>query len=341
MRDAAAMPSRAPTSKRLTFEPLTSADLGVFHELVVDPHVRRYLMDGQVMTATWTAEAIAASDALFAARGVGLWLLREGDAVVGFAGFRVFAEMAPEPQLIYALRESATSRGLATEAAEACLRFAAWPTVLAAVDAPNGASTRVLEKLGFVHAGRLDGVFGDTWLMRLGERVRRTVACTWDGQPVGPDERVEVTLWTAPGALHVEVDAPFHDDPPPPPGADLWNHEVVEVFLLGRDERYLEIELGPHGHTRVLALRGVRTVERDHLEIAFEVQRTGGRWRGHAVVDAALLPPELRRLNVYAIHGVGAARRYLACHPVPGEAPDFHRLECFGPYGDPASGGGA
>ena len=140
---------------------------------------------------------------------------------------------------------------------------------------------------------------------------------------------------------HVEVDAPFHGDPPPPPGADLWNHEVVEVFLLGRDARYLEIELGPHGDTRVLTLSGVRAVERDHLEIEFEARRADGRWRGHAVVDAALLPPGLARLNVYAIHGVGDARRYLACHPVPGEAPDFHRLEHFGPWTDQASGGGA
>jgi hypothetical protein len=36
------------------------------------------------------------------------------------------------------------------------------------------------------------------------------------------------------------------------------------------------------------------------------------------------------RFNAYAIHGVGAARRYLAHFPVPGPRPDFHRLECFG-----------
>ncbi len=35
------------------------------------------------------------------------------------------------------------------------------------------------------------------------------------------------------------------------------------------------------------------------------------------------------RANLYAIHGVGTARRHLAMTPVPGEAPDFHRLEYF------------
>ena len=33
--------------------------------------------------------------------------------------------------------------------------------------------------------------------------------------------------------------------------------------------------------------------------------------------------------NAFAIHGVGPQRRYLACTPVPGPQPDFHRLEVF------------
>ena len=44
---------------------------------------------------------------------------------------------------------------------------------------------------------------------------------------------------------------------------------------------------------------------------------------------AELLPPGLRALNLYAIHGTGRSRRYLAMTPVPGPAPDFHRLQAF------------
>ncbi len=43
------------------------------------------------------------------------------------------------------------------------------------------------------------------------------------------------------------------------------------------------------------------------------------------------LPPGPHRVNAYAIHGVGAARRYLAWAPSEGEGPDFHRLEAFRP----------
>jgi hypothetical protein len=105
---------------------------------------------------------------------------------------------------------------------------------------------------------------------------------------------------------------------------------VVELFLLGRAERYLELELGPHGHYLALRLEGRRRVAEAGLAIAFETVRQGASWHGRAVVPARYLPPEVERGNAYAIHGQGAARRYLACFPVPGPEPDFHRLEHFG-----------
>ena len=64
---------------------------------------------------------------------------------------------------------------------------------------------------------------------------------TWDGQHIGDDEAVELRLSQRGDTLRVEVDAPFHGDPPPPgpPGPTwaLWEHEVVELFLLGADGR--------------------------------------------------------------------------------------------------------
>lgn len=328
---------RAPTSPRIEYVPLEVQHLDVFHDLLVDPHVRRYLMDDEAVSREWAAAGITDSVALREARGVGIWLLRVDGDWAGFAGFRVFPDIDPEPQLLYALRDTATGRGLATEAGLACLRFADWPRFVTAVDPPNHASVRVLEKLGFLFAGRLepDG-FPKTHVYRMGGRRRFDVAHTWGGQRLGEDERASVWISTEPGLLNIGVEAPFHDDPPPPVGADLWNHEVVEVFFLGDANRYLEVELGPFGQHRVLALDGVRSVARDHLDIDFEARRVGDRWWGVASLDATLLPPGFRRLNAYAIHGVGAARRYLAWRPVPGERPDFHRLDCFGPLGPAA-----
>ncbi|MBW2421672.1 MAG: hypothetical protein JRH19_24240 [Deltaproteobacteria bacterium] len=163
------------------------------------------------------------------------------------------------------------------------------------------------------------------------------IAGSWDGAPLRPEERVHLELGLDGGALEIRVSAPFYRDPAPPAPAGsfdgLWQWEVVELFLLGEDERYLEIELGPHGHYLVLRLQGARRLIEKGLPIEYEVERDAERWRGLARVPSELLPPAIQGGNAYAIHGSGDARRYLALHPVPGPEPDFHRLELFRPLG--------
>lgn len=163
--------------------------------------------------------------------------------------------------------------------------------------------------------------------------MRIEIDKTWDGRAATPDERATVELSAAPGGLQFEIDAPWHGDPPPahPVGSTpgLWDHEVVELFLLGRDERYLEIEVGPHGHHLGIRLEGVRQPVESGLPLACRVERQEARWRGTVTLPERWLPPGLERYNAYAIHGVGAARRYLAAHAPGGEQPDFHRLGAF------------
>ncbi len=151
---------------RLVLERLTASDFAPFHRLVVDPHVRRFLLDGQSMDEEWSRAEIARSDELFDSIGLGLWLVHDGGDLVGFAGFRVFEEMAPEPQLLYAFVERVTGRGYATEVGGALVALAGpkLDPILAAADEPNAASIRVLAKLGFEPAGSLPGAFGRTLL---------------------------------------------------------------------------------------------------------------------------------------------------------------------------------
>jgi ribosomal-protein-alanine N-acetyltransferase len=165
-----------PTSPRLTYRRLAPAQAAAFHALVADPHVRRYMMDGRLMEPAWSRAVIEDSERLFGSLGLGLWLVsergQEDAGPVGFVGFRIFEDMHPEPQLLYAFVEAATGRGYATEASEALLRLACDPAdptlaeIHAAVDAPNAASLRVLEKLGFERTGELPGAFGATYTFR-------------------------------------------------------------------------------------------------------------------------------------------------------------------------------
>lgn len=167
------------------------------------------------------------------------------------------------------------------------------------------------------------------------------IGFTWDGVPVGPDERVRVVLQREGSDLVVDVDAPFHGDPAPSgpvgPTDALWEHEVVELFVAGLAPAgapvpYLEVELSPHGHHLVLDLVGVRNPVRTGLPLEYVATVSGDRWRGVARVPLRWLPARPARFNAYAIHGGGASRRYLAMTPVPGPTPDFHRLERFSPW---------
>lgn len=155
----------------------------------------------------------------------------------------------------------------------------------------------------------------------------------WSGEAADPSDIAMVEFRIEPDALMVRVDAPFHDDPPPaaPAGSTdrLWDYEVVELFLLGDDSAYLEIELGPHGHYLVLQLKGERQLVKKGLAIAYKTETEGSRWRGDARIPLSCLPPGIIRANAYAIHGRDEGRRYLAAFPVHGKTPDFHRLSAF------------
>ena len=171
--------------------------------------------------------------------------------------------------------------------------------------------------------------------------LRLRVDRTWDGLPLAPGERAEVTLAAdAGGGLRLTVDATYHADPPPaaPPGPTprLWEHEAVELFVAGPggDDvvEYLEVELGPHGHHLVLRLRGVRWVVESGRPLRYRaVVGDDGRWRGEALLPRGWLPAGPHRAALFAVHGVGRGRRWLASVGLGerrGEA-DFHRPGCF------------
>jgi hypothetical protein len=159
------------------------------------------------------------------------------------------------------------------------------------------------------------------------------IATTWNGLAIGAGERTTVRVSEATGGgLLLEIEAPFHGDPPPPalpgPTDRLYDHEVVEVFLRGNElALYTEVELSPHGHHFVLRFDGVRNVIVRAAQIPYAARVEGRRWRGLAYLPAALVPAGALHANAFALHGPAGERRHLAAVPVPGERPDFHRPE--------------
>ena len=161
-------------------------------------------------------------------------------------------------------------------------------------------------------------------------RSEFTISSTWDGIDLSGDEWIRLTLEQGPAdTLQLTVDAPFHGDPPPTdaPGStwELWEYEVVELFLVRDDGSYLEIEIGPHGHHLVLELSAPRQIQARHLPATLVVERRGARWSAKAHIQVQCPLASVVQANAFAIHGAGDARRFLAAFPLPGPRPDFHQ----------------
>ncbi|XP_063075678.1 UPF0462 protein C4orf33 homolog isoform X2 [Engraulis encrasicolus] len=166
---------------------------------------------------------------------------------------------------------------------------------------------------------------------------------TWDSLPVNHDP-VKIRFSPGEGGLRMQVEAPFFNDPTAPPGPPgpfpgLWDFEVVESFFLNSlNEKYLEVEVCPHGQHLILLLSGKHNAFAQQLPLEFNATISGDKWTGEALLPWRYFPPGVDKMNSYAIHGSGASRVYEALYPVPredlvpGQGPDFHRLEYFQPF---------
>ena len=168
----------------------------------------------------------------------------------------------------------------------------------------------------------------------------------WNGNAVSARHWITIHLLERERCLEARISAPYYGDPAAPdsqqgPTDGLWEYEVVELFLYGAKNKYLEIELSPSGHHLVLRLDGVRQIVESKLPLPYEATILGDRWTATAKIDKNLLPPGPLRWNATAIHGSHEQRTYLSWVPLPGEKPDFHQPEASRPLpfsaDDPAS----
>ena len=155
----------------------------------------------------------------------------------------------------------------------------------------------------------------------------------WDGTAVAEYSSSRVELRLTEHGLNLHFSGPLMGDPAPeePPGRlwGLWNHEVLECFIVGPDSNYLEVEVGPHGHFLILCLHGVRTIVNDAVPAQLQWHTAaGGIWSVSVVVGHEHLPSLPWKMNAFAIYGA-TPRTFLASTPVPGDGPDFHRISQY------------
>lgn len=157
----------------------------------------------------------------------------------------------------------------------------------------------------------------------------------WNGEP-SPDERLwaRVFLSQERAGLRVRVVSPMlHEQsiPDAPMGTrvdGLWNHDVVEIFLVGPGHRYLEIELGAGGHFLVLGFESIRRRSQAYEDFAPVVryEKTHEKeWTSDVLIPWEMIPDNVRAVNMFAI----LSGQFLAFSPVPGEKPDYHQPDYF------------
>jgi RimJ/RimL family protein N-acetyltransferase len=186
------LPTPTLLTERLRLRPFTDADADDLFALHSDAYVLRY-WDSPPWTDRERAVRFLAVCRQLADEGTGARLAVERAADGAFLGWCTLNRWNPDfrsASLGYCLTRPAWGQGYATEAARALLEWAFRTLdlnrVQAEADTRNGASGRVLEKLGFQLEGTLredcvvNGDVSDSWVFGL---LRRE----WPGQaPAGP-----------------------------------------------------------------------------------------------------------------------------------------------------------
>jgi ribosomal-protein-alanine N-acetyltransferase len=144
-------------TQRLLLSPFSTTDADALHQFWIDPFVRKFLWDDQIIPLETATEIIQASIQSFADHKFGFWKLslKGTPELIGFCGLR-HMECSPgeasEIEILYGLNPEHWGKGLATEAAAAVLRYGfeemSLDRICAGADPPNEASFRVMKRLG-------------------------------------------------------------------------------------------------------------------------------------------------------------------------------------------------
>ena len=177
--DRMSLPTPTLHTARLRLRPFAGSDADALYALHSNAHVLRY-WDSPPWTEPARAERFLASCQQLAEEGSGARLAIDRASDAAFLGWCSLSRWNPDHRsaaLGYCFGEAAWGQGYATEAARAHLQWA-FDTldlnrVQAETDTRNGASARVLEKLGFVREGTLredcvvNGDVSDSWVYGL------------------------------------------------------------------------------------------------------------------------------------------------------------------------------
>jgi [ribosomal protein S5]-alanine N-acetyltransferase len=145
---------------RLVIRPLREDDAAALHEVWSDPETMRFIPAEPAASVDETLGRVRRHVDRHQASGLALWAVEERETaeVVGVCGLFPVEGTGPEVEVAYHIARRHWGRGIATEAARACVAAglaAGLPQILAFAYPGNVASIRVMEKIGMRPNGRL------------------------------------------------------------------------------------------------------------------------------------------------------------------------------------------
>ncbi len=141
---------------RLVLREFDDDDVEAYYRMGIEPELLRYTNRVPLRDREHALEMLRSRRQTdYQKRGYGRWacVLKASGEVIGFCGPRYLEDLG-EVEIGYRLLTAYWGRGLATEAAAACLAHGfgelGLSRIIGLVDPENGASIRVLEKIGMI-----------------------------------------------------------------------------------------------------------------------------------------------------------------------------------------------
>ncbi|MCK4449041.1 MAG: GNAT family N-acetyltransferase [Anaerolineae bacterium] len=143
------------TTSHLILRAFTEADIEPLHRILGDRDVLRYFPNPNLPSRDKVEKMISSRLKHWEEHGYGWWAVepRSKRELIGWSGLQFLPE-TEEVEVAYLLGKAYWGKGLATEAAQACLQYGfenvEVESIVAIVHPENLASQRVIEKLGML-----------------------------------------------------------------------------------------------------------------------------------------------------------------------------------------------
>ena len=149
-------------TERLALIPFRYGDYNLFHQLNVDPYIRQFMWDNEIISLDTAKDIMQKNESHFEKDNFGIWkvILKETDELIGYTGLWYFFS-EQQPQLIYALLKQFTKKGYAHEFSNAIIQYSFntlnFEYIIAATDEPHLESQNVAIGLGMkFHEKRIE-----------------------------------------------------------------------------------------------------------------------------------------------------------------------------------------